>query len=77
MKAITTELLKALSESLPVRVCIKRGTYKEWLQADLIPLDGELILVTELPWHKSWFGLKPNRLKVGDGKTSFNKLKFL
>jgi hypothetical protein len=77
MKAITPETLKALGERLPVRFCLKRGTYKEWLQTDLIPLDGELILVTELPWHKSWFGLKPTRLKVGDGKTPFRKLKFL
>ena len=77
MKAITLEMLKAMSEKLPVGICIKRGTYKEWLETSLIPLDGELILVTELPQHKSWFGLKPTRLKVGDGKTEFKKLKFI
>ena len=77
MKVITPAALKAIGESLPARVCLKRGTYKEWLKTSVIPLDGELILVTELPWYKSWFGLKPDRLKVGDGKTLFRKLKFL
>ena len=76
MKYVTPEMLGAISK-LPIRVCLKRGTYKEWLETSVIPLDGELILVTELPWYKSWFGLKPTRLKVGDGKTQFNKLKFL
>ena len=77
MKVLTPEILKTIGESLQVRLCLKRGTYKEWLQTDLILLDGELILVTQLPWYKSWFGLKPSRLKVGDGKTPFRKLKFL
>ena len=88
MKYITPETLKAINK-LPMRVCLKRGTYKEWLETSIIPLDGELletsiipldgelILVTALPWYKSWFGLKPARLKVGDGKTKFKKLKFL
>ena len=76
MKYVTPETLRAISK-LPIRICLKRGTYKEWLETSVIPLDGELIVVTELPWYKSWFGLKPTRLKVGDGKTEVNKLKFL
>ena len=76
MKVVTPEMLEKINK-LPMRICPKRGTYEEWLETSTIPLDGELIIVTELPWYKSWFGLKPTRLKVGDGKTPFNKLKFL
>lgn len=78
MKVITPETLKAIGDhGIPARIRLRRGTYKEWLETSIIPLDSELILVTDLPWYKSWFGLKPNRLKVGDGKTEFRKLKFL
>jgi hypothetical protein len=54
-----------------------RGTYKQLAKANLIIPEGTFILVTECPWYKSWFGLKPTRLKVSDGKTSFNKLNFI
>jgi hypothetical protein len=54
-----------------------RGTYKQLALANLIIPDGTFILVTYCPWYKSWFGLKPTRLKVGDGKTPFRKLKFI
>jgi hypothetical protein len=54
-----------------------RGTFKQLTTANLIIPDGTFILVTECPWHKSWFGLKPTRLKVSDGKTAFRKLKFI
>ena len=78
MKALTPDTLKAIKDNgISARVRLKRGTYKEWLETPVIPLEGELIVVTELPWYKSWFGLKPTRLKVGDGKTEFKKLKFL
>lgn len=53
------------------------GTYTQLAMANLILPDRTVILVTECPWHKSWLGLKPTRLKVGDGKTPFNKLKFI
>ena len=76
MKVVTPEMLEKINK-LPMRICPKRGTYKEWLETSVIPLDGELIVVTKLPWYKSWLGLKPTRLKVGDGTTPFNKLKFL
>lgn len=55
-----------------------RATYKEWLKKkDFIVPDGAIIFVTKLPWYKSWFGLRPTRMKLGDGKTTFNKLKFI
>ena len=53
------------------------GPYSQLHTANLILPDGTFILVTECPGYKSWFGLKPTRLKVGDGKTEFNKLKFI
>ena len=53
------------------------GTYKQLATANLIIPDRTFILVTECPWHKSWFGLKQTRLKVSDGKTPFNKLNFI
>ena len=53
------------------------GTYKQLATANLILPYRTFILVTECPWHRSWFGLKPTRLKVGDGKTPFNRLKFI
>ena len=54
-----------------------RGTYVQLSTANLILPDGTFILVTGCPWYKSWFGLKPTRLKVSDGKTEFKKLKFI
>lgn len=58
-------------------ICIKRDTYETWKNLNPVIRDGELILVTELPWHKSMFGFKTQRLKVGDGKTTFNNLRFI
>jgi hypothetical protein len=54
-----------------------RGTYKQLTTANLILPDGTFILVTQCPWYRSWFGLKPTRLKASDGKTPFRKLKFI
>ena len=56
--------------------CIRRGTYKELKSSNPILLDGELVVVRELPWYKSWFGLKPTRLKCGTG-LHFNATRFL
>ena len=62
---------------LSARFQHRRNTYKVFASNNEIFLDGEIIVVTECPWYRSWFGLKPTRLKVGDGKTTFRKLKFI
>jgi hypothetical protein len=54
-----------------------KGTYKQFIKANLVIADGTIIFVTNLPWYKSWFGLKPTRMKLGDGKTTFKKLRFI
>ena len=48
-------------------VKLRRGTYREWMTKNPIVHEGELIVVTELPWYLSWFGLKPTALKYGFG----------
>lgn len=58
-------------------VKFQRGTYKDFCKLNPIIPDGTFVLVMEIPWYKSWFGRKPNRLTAGDGKTPFKKLKFL
>ena len=58
-----------------VRFC--RETYKKCKELNKIIPDGVILFVTELPWYKSWFGLKPVRMKLGDGKTTFKKLRFI
>ena len=60
---------------MQVRFC--RDTYKKLRKKNYIIPDGTILFVTELPWHKNWFGLKPTRMKLGDGKTAFKKLKFI
>lgn len=55
---------------------LRRGTYKEWVTKNLIIHEGELIVVTNLPWYLSWFGLKPTALKYGFG-LPFNETKFI
>jgi hypothetical protein len=45
----------------------RRGTYKDWVTKNPVIREGELIIVTELPWYLSWFGLKPTALKCGFG----------
>ena len=54
-----------------------RATYKEWKTKNPIVPDGMIIYITNIPWYRSWFRLRPVRLAVGDGKTTFNKLKFI
>jgi hypothetical protein len=54
-----------------------KGTYKQFIKFNPVIADGTIIFVTSLPWYKSRFGLKPTRMKLGDGKTPFKKLKFL
>ena len=55
----------------------KSGTYKQLKEENPIIYQDSLIVVTSCPWYKSWFGLKPTRLKIGDGVTPFNKLKWI
>ncbi len=59
------------------RIQMRRGPYYLLTLRNEVFLDGELVVVTNLPWYKSWFGLKPTRIKVGDGKTPFSKLHFI
>ena len=59
------------------RIQMRRGLYKHLMVVDEVFLEGEIIVVTGLPWNKSYFGRKPTRIKVGDGKTSFSKLPFI
>ena len=55
---------------------LRRGTYEEWLNNNPIIYEGELIVVTKLPWYLSWFGLKPTALKYGFGQ-SFTETNFI
>lgn len=59
------------------RIQMCRGLYQNLMAFDEVFLDGEIIIVTGLPWNKSCFGRKPTRIKVGDGKTPFSKLPFI
>lgn len=52
-------------------------TYERYRKLNPIIAKGVIIVVTKIPWYKSWFGLKPTRLKVGDGVTTFCKLSFI
>jgi hypothetical protein len=54
-----------------------RDDYKKIYKANTIIPDGAFVVVTNIPWYKSWFGLRPTRLLIGDGKTKFRKLRFL
>ena len=54
----------------------RRGTYKEFVNKNPVIYDGELIIVHELPWYRSWFGLKPTRLKAGVGRP-FKETRFI
>jgi hypothetical protein len=66
-----------MTERLRTVVKFRRDTYEHWTTTNPIISEGEIIVITNLPWYKSWFGLKPARLKLGDGITCFNKLKYL
>lgn len=47
------------------------------LKASYTYPDGTIIFVTNIPWYKSWFGLRPTRILLGDSVTTFKKLKFI
>jgi hypothetical protein len=50
----------------------RRSKYK-----DIIIPDGTLLFIINIPWYKSWFGLKPIKLVLGDGITPVKKLRFI
>jgi hypothetical protein len=54
-----------------------RDTYKVLKEKNPVFSEGVIIFVIKLPWYKSWFGLRPTGLKLSDGVTPFNKLKFI
>ena len=66
-------MLMALSAMIKFR----RDKYAQWVQLNPIIENGEVIAVTDLPWYKSWFGLKPIKLVLGDGITPVKKLRFI
>lgn len=59
-----------------ITIKLKRDKYVNWVKLNPVIEEGELIAVTDLPWYRSWFGLKPVRLKYGIGKT-FRETKFI
>lgn len=61
---------------ITTRLLQRRGTYKGFMLNNPILFEGELVVVTDIPWYKSWFGLKPTRLKYGTNKT-FKETRFL
>lgn len=52
-------------------------TYTRWKSCDKIILDGSIVFITNIPWYRSWFGLKPTRIIMGDGNTPCNKLRWI
>lgn len=58
------------------KIIFRNGTYAEWLYRNPVIAENEIIIVKDIPWYKSWFGLKPIRLKCGIGKT-FKETKFI
>lgn len=61
-------------QNIKAIVKFRRGTYKEWLEKNPTIDDGQLIVVTEIP---GWWRWRKTRLKVGDGKTKFDKLRYV
>ena len=47
------------------------------LKASYTYPDGTIIFVTNIPWYKSLFGVRPTRILLGDSVTTFKKLKFI
>ena len=58
------------------KVILRCDTYKEWMFVNPIIEKNEIIIVKDIPWYKSWFGLKPIRLTCGIGKT-FKETRFI
>lgn len=53
---------------------VRRDTY--WWLSKVNPIcePGEFIIVTNIP---GWWRRRKTRIKIGDGKTPFNKLKYI
>lgn len=55
-----------------------KDTYTKFMnKKDFIIPDGYIIVVTDIPWYKSWFGLKKTRIKISDGIRTFKQLNFV
>lgn len=65
-----------VTHSVKTRLILRHDTYKNFKKHNPVLFEGELVVVTDIPWHKSWFGLCRTRLKYGVGKP-FNKTRFL
>ena len=65
-----------MASEITARILQRRGSYAEFVQENPVLFEGELVVVTDIPWYKSWFGLKPTRLKYGTNKT-FKETRFL
>ena len=62
--------------TLSTRIQLKYDTYKNWTDANITPLKGEICLV-EVPTSTNAVVQEPAILfKIGDGKTAFNELPF-
>lgn len=53
------------------------GTYKEVRITKIIVPEFSIVVITECPWYKSFFGLKKTRLAISDGVTPIYKLRFI
>lgn len=51
----------------------RKGTYWELQKMNPILANGELLVVMNIP---GWWRRRKTRIKVGDGKTPFNKLRY-
>lgn len=54
-----------------------RVSYKEGCEKNYVIPDGTIVFVTNIPWYRSWFGLKRTGIMLGDGVTTFKKSKFI
>ena len=52
----------------------RQGTYRELRKINPVLTNGELLIVTNIP---GWWRRRKTRIKVGDGKTPFNKLRYV
>ena len=62
-----------------MRTLIKfcRVPYKEGCEKNYVIPDGTIIFVTNIPCYRIQFGLRPTRILLGDGVSTFKKLKLI
>lgn len=53
---------------------LRKDSYWAWSLRDPIISDSEVIIVTDIP---GWWRWRKTRMKVGDGKTRFSKLRYI